>query len=70
MKIAHIADVHIRGLQYHDEMDYTFDRLYESLIKEQAELIVVAGDIYHSKLTVTSEYFDCCSRFFKKNKSI
>ncbi len=64
-KIAHLADVHIRGLRYLDEMEHTFEELYKSLTVEEVDMIVVAGDIYHSKLTVTSEFFDCCSRFFK-----
>lgn len=63
MRIAHIADVHIRGLQYMDEIEYTFEKLYESLRKEKPNLIVICGDLYHSKLTVTSEYFITCRKF-------
>lgn len=64
-KIAHLADIHIRGLRYLDEMEYTFNELYQSLDQEKPDLILIAGDIYHSKLTVTSEYFSCCSRLLR-----
>jgi DNA repair exonuclease SbcCD ATPase subunit/DNA repair exonuclease SbcCD nuclease subunit len=61
-----MADIHIRGHQYLDEIEYTFDELVKSLTEKRPDLIVIPGDIYHSKLTVTNEYFDICSRFFKR----
>ena len=65
MKIAHTADVHIRGNQYLDEMAFTFDKFLESAKQNRCELLVIAGDLYHSKLTVTNEYFDTCRKFLK-----
>lgn len=65
MKIAHIADVHIRGNQYLDEMEHTFKELLSSCVEKKCELLVIAGDLYHSKLTVTNEYFEICRRFLK-----
>src|SRR5574339_510324 len=62
--IVHTADWHLRGFHYLDEIQYTFDRLYESLSVElcptEENYIAVPGDIYHSKLTVTNEYFRIC----------
>lgn len=69
IKIAHMADVHIRPTTYLDEMEYTFDRLYESLLEESPDLIVVCGDIFHSKITVSSEYFVTATKFFKRLSS-
>lgn len=66
IKIAHCADIHIRGLQYLDEMEYTFERFYESLEIEKPDYIVICGDLYHSKLTVTNEYFVACRRFISR----
>lgn len=73
MKIAHAADIHIRGVKYLDEMRYTFDRFYEALDEESYDLIVLCGDIFHSKLTVSSEYFDIAVDFLstlKKKSSV
>lgn len=66
MKIAHAADIHIRGLKYREEMMYTIERFCEALDQHGAEGVVIPGDTYHSKLTVTSEYFsDCYTMFYE-----
>ncbi len=64
MKVAHLADIHIRGLAFQDEMEYTFEQLYLSLTEEKPDLIYLGGDIYHSKLTITSEYIELARKFF------
>jgi DNA repair exonuclease SbcCD nuclease subunit/ABC-type lipoprotein export system ATPase subunit len=66
IKIAHLADIHVRPHQYLDEMQFTFDKLFESLFKEKVDLVVICGDFFHSKLTVSSEYFDVAYSFFRK----
>jgi DNA repair exonuclease SbcCD nuclease subunit/ABC-type lipopolysaccharide export system ATPase subunit len=53
MKIAHIADVHIRNVHRHKEYKEIFDQLCSQLKKLEVDLIYVAGDTFHSK-TVTS----------------
>lgn len=70
MKIAHISDIHIRPHTYLDEMEYTFDRLFESLEEHSVDIVVNTGDTYHSKLTVSSEYFHVAHKFFSKLKSL
>lgn len=65
MKIAHAADIHIRSHTYIDEIKYTFERFYESLKEESPNLIYIGGDIYHSKLTVSNEYFEVATDFFR-----
>lgn len=63
IKLFHASDFHIRGLQYLDEIRFTFDKFFESVDKTIEEYpddqfaTVVTGDIFHSKLTVTNEYF-------------
>jgi DNA repair exonuclease SbcCD ATPase subunit/DNA repair exonuclease SbcCD nuclease subunit len=66
IKIAHTADIHVRPNAYLDEMEYTFDQFFESIIEQKVDLTVIAGDFFHSKLTVSSEYFRIAHRFFKR----
>lgn len=66
IRIAHLADVHIRPHHYLDEMSYTFDKLFESLDQKGVDLVVICGDFFHSKLTVSSEYFNLAFSFLKK----
>lgn len=70
--LIHISDIHIRGYQYLDEMKFTFNELYKKIDEtiekntDAAICIVCTGDIYHSKLTVTNEYFDAAFDFFRE----
>lgn len=63
--IHHISDIHIRLLKRHKEYTNVFDRLCEK-IKENSEnsIIVVTGDIVHSKLEISPELIDIASKFF------
>lgn len=65
IKIAHAADIHVRPYAYMDEMEFTFDRFIEDVKERQVGLLVIAGDFFHSKLTVSSEYFRAAYKFFK-----
>lgn len=70
--LIHISDIHIRGYQYLDEMKFTFNELYKKIDltieknKDAGICIVCTGDIYHSKLTVTNEYFSAAFDFFRE----
>lgn len=66
IKIAHISDIHMRNYQYMDEMEFTFDRLYESLEVEKPDIVVITGDTFHSKITPTHEYFNMAINFFRR----
>lgn len=70
MRIAHIADFHIRGSEYLDEIKFTISELIASLKKQTPDLIFIGGDTYHQKLTVTNEYFDICSYLLKELSDI
>lgn len=66
-KIFHISDIHIRNLKRHKEYELVFDKLYKEIEQRKTEnsLIVVAGDIVHSKLELSPEVVDVTSRFFR-----
>ena len=49
VKIAHIADVHWRGLSRHEEYRQTFESFFEKCKKLQPDYIYIGGDIVHSK---------------------
>lgn len=55
MKIAHVSDIHIRLKERHNEYEEVFKNLYKSLEEESPDLIIVAGDIVHSKITLSPE---------------
>lgn len=65
-KIHHVADVHIRNYKRHGEYKKVFKRLYDSIEQNKTEnsLIVVAGDIAHSKTEMSPELVDMMSQFF------
>jgi len=63
MKIAHLADIHIRNLKYHTEYKEVFNQLYKKLFEEKVDAIVVVGDVAHTKTQLSPEYFDMCALF-------
>ena len=65
MKIAHIADTHIRNYKYHREYREIFDLIYDRLKTEQVDYIVHCGDLAHTKTQLSPEYFDLASSFLK-----
>ncbi len=62
-KIAHMADIHIRNLKYHDEYRAVFSKMYESLLEQQVDYITVCGDIAHTKTQLSPEYFQLCTEY-------
>ena len=65
MKIAHIADTHIRNYKYHREYREVFDLIYDRLKEEQVDYIVHCGDLAHTKTQLSPEYFDLATSFLK-----
>ena len=65
IKIAHIADTHIRNLKYHKEYREVFSQLYEKLREENIDYIVHCGDIAHTKTQISPEFVDLCASFFQ-----
>lgn len=70
MKIAHLADIHIRNVRYHERYEEVFDRLYDSLREEDVDLICVLGDIAHTKESLSAEYFEIATKFLRSLSSI
>ena len=64
IKIAHIADTHIRNLKYHYEYKIVFAQMYETLKNEKVDYIVHCGDIAHTKTQISPEFVEMASDFF------
>lgn len=65
MKFAHIADVHIKNLKYHDIYQNVFEQLYKRLEEEKVNKIIVCGDIAHTKTNISPEFVQIAGQFFK-----
>ena len=64
MKIAHIADTHIKNLKYHEDYRACFEQMYEILREQQPHYIVHCGDIAHTKTQISPEFVEMASDFF------
>lgn len=64
-QIFHVADVHIRNYKRHEEYEEVFERLYREIDDRKTDnsLIVVAGDIVHSKTDMSPELIDMVTGF-------
>lgn len=59
VRIAHIADVHYRGLNRHDEYREVFTAFVEDARAMGVDHVFVGGDIWHTKTTgLSPEYID------------
>ena len=66
MKIAHIADVHWRGLTRHEEYVNVFNQFFEKVRELNPDVIYVGGDIVHSKTQgISPELIDNLIWWFK-----
>ncbi len=65
VRIAHIADVHVRNVKYHDTYRQVFESLYESLREKKPDYIVVCGDIAHTKTSLAPEWIAMAGGFLK-----
>jgi DNA repair exonuclease SbcCD ATPase subunit/DNA repair exonuclease SbcCD nuclease subunit len=70
MKIAHIADTHIKNLKFHDEYREVFNKMYDILRSESVDYIVHCGDIAHTKTQISPEFVEMAGDFFKNLASI
>lgn len=72
--IYHISDIHIQLYKRHKEYEIIFEKLYDYLqkqIKESCEqIIVITGDILHSKSDLSPECIQLTYNFIKKLASI
>lgn len=62
LKIAHISDIHIRNLKFHDEYRAVFQNLYDDLRENvKPDLIVNTGDTAHTKTQISPEFVQLTS---------
>lgn len=62
LRIAHLADVHVRGLSRHSEYRDVSLAFAESARAAAVDHIFVAGDLFHTKTTgISPEYIDFMS---------
>ena len=68
-RIFNIADIHIRLFKRAEEYSEVFDNLYHLLVNEDAEdgesVIVITGDIVHTKTEMSPEMVRNASKFLK-----
>ena len=55
MRIAHLADVHIRNVDRHDEYREVFSRIYKELKDKKVERIVIVGDLFENFIEISNE---------------
>lgn len=61
-----IADIHIRLTKRHDEYKEVFANLYEEIKKTpETTVVVLVGDVFHSKSDLTPECVEMASNLFK-----
>ena len=64
--IVHMADIHIRLTKRHDEYREVFSKIYEEVKKTPANtLVVIAGDLTHSKVDLSPECVQLMSDLLK-----
>ncbi len=64
-RIHHISDIHVRNYKRHGEYNRVFENLYAKIKSNLTDhdLIVLTGDIVHSKTDVTPELFEEIQKF-------
>jgi len=65
MRIAHLADTHIRLKKYHYEYGVIFKQLYATLKEEKVDCIVHCGDLFHNKTNLSPEAVEMAAEFLK-----
>lgn len=67
---AHVADLHIRLRHRHKEYRHVFRNLIKDLRNRKPDIIVVAGDIFHSKNHLSPEAIKMAGDFFERISKI
>ena len=70
IKLAHLADTHIRNLKYHFEYREAFADLYKQLKESKPDYIVHCGDLAHTKTQLSPEYFSLATEFLSNLANI
>lgn len=71
MLLAHIADIHWRGLSRHDEFHQILQAFVDDVKRRNIEHIFIAGDIFHTKtIGLSPEYIDQLTWWLKSMTSV
>jgi exonuclease SbcC len=70
LKIAHIADTHIKNLKYHEDYRACFEQMYEILRQQEVDYIVHCGDIAHTKTQISPEFVEMATDLFNNLSEI
>lgn len=71
LRIAHLADIHIRGLNRHNEYRKVFEAFAEDAKSQHVDHVFVGGDIFHTKTSgLSPEYVDFMSWWLKTLASV
>lgn len=62
-KIAHTGDLHIRFGSRHEEYATVFERTVKDIQKEQPRRIVITGDLFHLKISLSPLAIELASKF-------
>jgi Fe-S cluster assembly ATPase SufC len=65
LKIAHVSDIHIFNRRYHREFDKVSKKLYAGVAKARPDYILVSGDVFHVKGTLSPEAVQLAGDFFR-----
>lgn len=71
--IYHLADIHIRYLDRHEEYKQIFEKLYESINhdpEKDESILVICGDIFHNRDRFVSETIVLFNDFIKNLSSL
>jgi len=71
LRIAHIADIHYRGIKRHKEYRDTFTEFFDKCKKLNTDYIIIGGDIFHTKTQgITPEVIDELIWFFTECSNV
>lgn len=71
MKIAHLADIHVRGLTRHDEYRTVIEAFCDDARRRAVDQIVIAGDVWHTKSTgISPESIDLMTWMFRSMSDV
>lgn len=55
IKIFHIADIHIKNLERHDEYRIQFDKLYKIIKENDIDIVAIIGDLVDNFIEISNE---------------